>query len=471
MALWDRMAAAIAAAPVLEPGPWLPDRRDAQLQRRAYDYGSYPPLSSQLEAIRNRGQLRPWRPASLSEALGYPAIFAACTLIANTVATLTLQAYLRGALVPDAERPRVMVRPNPLTTLREFLRQTAWDMATTGEAWWWTAARDPITGAALSVVPVAPREIQLSENPADPRFPVLEWRGRVRDNRDFKQVVMQRRSGELRGIGPLQACGAAVSVAVEAQEWAASFFAGGGYPSIIIRSAVPLGENPEDPEGLTEAERMAAEWMNKPHNLPRVVDPRTEEIQEVEANPQGSQMLSAREYQVGDAARMFNIPGSLLEHSTPGSSLTYQNVGQEFDKFARVCLIPNYLEPVEQEFSDYLPRDEVSRFNVRALLRADIKTRYDVHAIAIDKGIYGPETAQAEEGYAPGDVEFAPAPPALPSAAVPIVEKRSLPALQEVRCAGTVAVRGRLQACGRLLGRLAAPYEVQCPRCHTLATA
>lgn len=469
MSLWDRLSAAIATTPVLEPGPWLPDRRDVQLQRRSYTF-EYLPLADQVAQLRTQGG-RPWRPASLSEALGYPAIFAACTLIANTIATLTFQAYLRGQRVEDADRPRVMVRPNPLSTLREFLRHSGWDMATTGEAWWWTAVRDPITGRALSVVPVPPREITLTENPRDPRFPVIEWRGQVRDNRDFKQVVMQRRSGELRGFGPLQACGAAVSVAVEAQEWAANFFAGGGYPSIVIRSAIPLGENPDDPDGLTEAEHMAGEWMGKPHNLPRVVDPRIDEVQEVGANPAGAQMLTAREYQTGDAARMFNIPGSLLEHSTPGSSLTYQNVGQEFDKFVRVCLAPNYLEPMEQEFSDYLDRDTVARFNVKALLRADIKTRYDVHAIAIDKGIYPPEQAQAEEGYTAGDVEFAPAPPALPSAMPPIVEKRSRLEPAEVRCSGTVAIRGRLQECGRLLGKLAAPYEVQCPRCKALAVA
>lgn len=469
MALWDRIAQAMALEPVLEERPLVP------LRQRSLDWGNYPPLDAQIAALRGSARSSPWRPASIVEALSYPAIFRAVTFISNTVGTLTLQAYRNGQRLPDEERPRVMIRPNPLTTPREFFRQTAWDAATTGEWWWWTAVRDPVSGAAISVVPVPPREVQVEEDPNDPRYPIIRWRNRVMPNRDMRQGVMSRRSGELRGMGPLQACGAAVSVAVEAQEWAANFFAGGGYPSIHIKSAIPLGEDPDDPDGLTEAEHMAAEWMAKPHNLPRVTDPRIEDISEIEANPQGAQMLQAREFQNGDAARMFGIPGSLLEHVTPGSSLTYQNVGQEFDKFVRVCLAPDYLEPIEQEFSDLLARDTVSRFNTKALLRADVKTRYDVHAIAIDKGIYPAEQASAEEGYVPGelasDVEFAPVPASVPSATPPVVLERARPALAEVRCAGQLVLRGRLQACDRKLGMLAPPYEVACPRCKTLARA
>jgi HK97 family phage portal protein len=439
-----------------------------ELVTRSLDYTDYPPLSEQIKAIRQRPAVRPWRTVSIRTALGVPAIFRAVTLISNSMATLSLEGFEGGAKMLADNRPRVIVRPDPFLTLREFLRRIGWGMASTGEAWLWAAVRDPFTRAALSIVYVPAIEVTVEENPADPRRPKITWRGREMNPSDFKPVYLTKADGELRGMGPLQACGAAVSVAVEAQEWAANFFAGGGAPSTLIRSAVPLGEDPDDPDGMTEAERLAAEWMGVPHNLPRVVGPTIEEVTEGAYNTESATMQDARNMQNGESARMFGIPGSLLDHVEPGSSLTYQNVGQEFDKFVRVCLLPDYLEPVEQELSDWLPRRIITRFNVKAFTRADIRTRYDVHKIAIETGIYPPETAQAEEGYGPGDVENAAAPPAVPSATPPAVplEGRALPEPEEVRCRAQVVRRGRLVECGRMLGRLVAPYEVQCPRCR-----
>ena len=107
----------------------------------------------------------------------------------------------------------------------------------------------------------------------------------------------------------------------------------------------------------------------------------------MDANPQGAQMLDAREYQVGDAARLFGIPGRLMEYSTAGTSLTYQNLSEVWADFVRGCLAPNYLEPIEQALSDLLPRATVARFHRDVLLQSDIKTRFDVYGTAIDKGI------------------------------------------------------------------------------------
>ena len=63
-----------------------------------------------------------------------------------------------------------------------------------------------------------------------------------------------------------------------------------------------------------------------------------------------------------------------------------------------------------------LTRSTVARFNMKQLLRASPKERMEVHTAAIAAGIYGPEVAAQEEGYAPGSVDYAPVPFALPQA-------------------------------------------------------
>ena len=427
------------------------------MQERQIDsFVDHPGLTEQLMAVQGLTP-RPWRVAGVREALGVPAILRAVTLISNTTGALSLEAYRKdGTKLDNNSRPRIIVRPNPFTTPRDFYRDTAWSMASRGEAWWWVAKRDT-DGTALSLLPVNPAEVAVTENERDLRYPIIEWRGRRMPNEDMRQITLAKEPGTLRGVGPLQLCGAAVSVAVEAQEWAANFFASGGYPSVVLKSEVDLTE--------AESAALKAQWANTPPNMPRVTTPNYS-IEEFGANPQGAQMLQARDFQVGDVARMFGIPSSMLDYSPPGSSLTYQNLEMEFDKFVRACLWPNYLEAIEQAISDLLTRSTVARFNIDALLRADIKTRYEVYASGVGSGVLTPEEARTMEGLAPGDVENAPVPFAQPQAVpgrLPIQERTA-----QFRCDGKTLKKrmgtASLETCNRLLAE-SETFVGTCPRC------
>lgn len=443
MSLWESLKRFLA----LEP-----------MQERAIDsFVDYPDLTTQLMAVQGLTP-RPWRVASLKEALGVPAVFRAVTLIANTTGALSLEAFRNGARLSDTDRPRLIVRPDPFTTPRDFYRDTAYNMATRGEAWWWVAKRDS-NGDALSLLTVNPAEVTVTANERDLRYPLIEWRGVKMRNEDMRQLTLLREAGDLRGMGPLQVCGAAISVTVEAQEWAANFFASGGYPSILLKSQVDLTEE--------EANALKAQWIETYSNMPKVTTPSVD-VAEIGANPQGAQMLQARDYQTGDIARMFGIPASLLDHTTPGSSLTYQNLEGEFGKFVRACLWPNYLEPIEQAMSDLLTRSTVARFNLDALLRADSKTRYEVYKLGVESGVLAIDEARVQEGLDPGDVERATVPFAPPQAIpdrLPIQTRSG-----EVRCDGTRVLRHRIVACGKLLAE-AGPFVGTCPRCKKVYAA
>ncbi len=453
MGLWDRLTQMLALNPQIE------HERSLQL---AIPFDEFPDMNTQLAAIRGQGT-QPWRRASVAMALGVPANFRAVTLIATTTGALSLNAYRNGALLPPDDRPRIIVRPDPFRIPRDFFRDTAWNMATLGEAWWWIAKRDS-DGTPISLINVDPQRITVEENPRDSLRPVITW-GDVRMPRDdMRQITFAQLPGSLRGVGPLQLCGAAVSVGVEAQEWAANFFAEGGNPSLVIKKAGMLSGELDD-KGMSEADYFLTQWMNKPHNEPRLIDEGVESVDEMNYNTQGAQMLDSRDYQNGDAARMFGVPGSLLEYNTPGSSLTYQNLEQEFTKFVRGCLLPYFLEPIEQHMSDLLTRSTVARFNVDGLLRADLKTRFDAYAVGISSGVLTPELAQQAEGIVAGDVETA-AMPFAPLQAVPT----SLPVQQrstEFRCDGSLAIRGVVRTCNKML------YAGQnhCPRCKKVHDA
>jgi phage portal protein BeeE len=462
MALWDRVTQFLAIQP---PEP---------LQVRADLAVGFDDFDSSILAIRRR-QLRsqPWRQSSIREAMGVPAIFGAVTLVSNLVGSMSMKAMRREVELPPDERPRIIVRPDPFTIPREFYRATTYNIASRGEADWWIAKRDT-DDSPLSLINMPPHEVKIEENPRDLLRPLVTWRDKLIPLDDFRQLVYAREPGELRGVGPLQLCGAAVSVSVESQEWAANTYSEGGKPSITIKSASELDATRQyDIDGnpgtdYSEADLLRIQWTDSPANVPRVIDPNIEEIKEYGGTSAASEMLSARDYQVGEIARMFHIPASLLEYAVAGSSLTYQNVGMEFEKLLRQCLRPDYMEAIEQTMSDLLTRSTVARFNSDALTLADIKTRYEVYGIGIDKGIISTEEAREFEGFTPGDVENA-AVPFSPPQAIPTSLPIQARSAVEVRCTGTyTVVRQGVRServCNRKLGEGTPGSKLHCFRC------
>ena len=423
-----------------------------------------------LARLRPRG---PWAVQGINDALSVPSIFRAVSLIATTTGALSMNCYRNGLLMAPEDRPRVVERPNPLTKPRTFFRDTAWNMATRGEAWWWIAKRDS-DGQALSLVNLNPVEVFTQDNPNDPRFPDVTWRsyttirptpanmrGAAID--DFRHLTFVQQSDSWRGIGPLQLCGAAISVAVESQDFAANFYAEGGYPSTVIKAAGMLSPTLDPTSGLSEADELRAQWVDRPNNVPKVVDAGIDSITQHEPDVSRVQMLAARDYQNGEAGRMFGIPGSLLDYQTPGSSLTYQNLEGEFTKWVRGGLWPYFLEEIEQEMSDLLTRSTVARFNIDALERPDMKTRYEVYDLGIKSGVLTPEMAQEREGILPGDVENAPIPFAQP-AAIPSAVSFETRSATPVRCDGLRTLKGIIRPCGKLLAE-AGPFVGTCTRC------
>lgn len=446
-------------APVLTAGPRLAPRRPhPALEERAVSDS----IVDLLTRMRGVNEVV-YRVPSTNEALGVPAIFRAVTLIGNLIGSMTMRAWRNGIELAAEDRPRLIVRPDPFNIPREFFRQTGYSMARYGEFDWWVAARDA-DGNALSLICVPPREVEVTDNPADLRFPIIKWRGVRQRNSDWVLGKLTGDVGALRGQGPLQACGAAASIAVEAQAWAANFYAMGGYPSVVVKSAIDMADE--------EIDAFKTAWIATPNNTPRVIDPTIEEIQELGADLDAKGMIESRNWQNGDAARMFGMPGKLLEYALQGSSITYQNVGQVFDDFLRTTLGPDYLETIEQNMSDLLPRSTTSEFNRAELLKADIATTANVSATLYEKGVIDQNEARGIVGFAP-DIENAAVPFSSPQAFPSSFgfEGRALPegiAPREFRCPNPRSISGVMRRCNTYLGNLIAGGSAYCHKCGEL---
>lgn len=369
---------------------------------RSDPFAEYPNLETQLETITARHDARStalYPFPTIREALGVPAIFRSVTLLANVAGSLPIQAF-RDSVLMDAP-PALIRRPDPATSRREFVRQTVWALATRGEAFWAITARDPDDkAAALMIVPG--KEVRVEWNDRHTER-VYYWRDVRQNPGRIRHLTFALAEDSLRGVGPLQLCGAAISAAIEANEWAASFFAEGGVPSVNLHSAVELDE--------TEATALRDKWLQNRSNTAKVTSGPLE-LREVQVNPEDGQLTQARMASIGDASTMFGIPAHLLAYSQPGASLTYQNLGDVAVELVRFSLGPGYLEPIEDELTDLLTRSTVAQFYVDGLQRADVKTRWETYekAVAVLGPDEGAQYAREREGLVAGNPQVEPVP-------------------------------------------------------------
>lgn len=377
------------------------------LTTRSIDsFSSMPGLTEQLlyaQGLRSQ----PWRAMTPRDALTVPAYQRAVTLIAGLMGGLPLQSYRNGAL--ENPTPRIVARPDPFQIARNFLFGIGWNMASRGEAVLYAAGVDG-DGEPVSILNLPLHELQVEwwdDSQLERRW---SWRGRELARERVRHIPYILQPGELRGVGPLQLTGAALSVAVEADEWAARYFGEGGIVATHLHSESRLSDK--------EADAIRDRWIEQRSSV-RVTSGGLLTAATLGADPKQLQLVESRLHSRGEAAVAFGIPGKLLEYAAQGSSLTYENVGDLLTEFARATLSPMYLVPVEQSITDLLVRSRTVRFDLMELLRPDPKTRFDIHAIAIDKGIYPPEYAAQVEGIVPGAASTAPIPAAGPSPSVP----------------------------------------------------
>lgn len=377
---------------------------------------NHPGLTEQLAAVQGI-RLGSWNPPTLREALSIPAVFRAATLISNTVGMLLMEAF-RGS-EKLAEQPTLVTRPGLDGGPRDFWRDTAWGLATRGEFLWRIVDRDLETNRARKLMILPPAEVTVDWDKRVPFLRTYKWRDMALDPQDVVHRVFARDPWGLRGFGPLQLCGAALSAAVEAEEWAARFFSEGGVPIAVLVAQGRLSP--------AEAKRLRAQWLGtdkaagdpgygeRQGNNLRVTDlglkPESFQI-----NPEQGQLLESRQHSSGNVATMFGINGHLLNYAQSGSSLTYQNVGEVFVDFVRTTLAPGYMVPIEDAISDLLPRGQTGRFNADELYRADIKTQAEVFKTLTDAGMDAVEAGR-RAGF---DISAELAP--MPLQSVPTVE-------------------------------------------------
>ena len=189
-------------------------------------------------------------------------------------------------------------------------------------------------------------------------------------------------SDGVRGLSPVTQCRLALSLSSNLQEHAKQFFEEGSRPSGILKIGREFGASEEAMSRAVESWRNAQGGVNKMHRVAVISDA---EFQPIAFSADDSQFLQQRELSAREVARIFRIPGWLIDAPT-GDSLTYSNVLEQNRAFVTHSLRP-WLVRLERAFSgdvDLCPGGTYLEFDLDGLLRADSATRSEIYERALD---------------------------------------------------------------------------------------
>lgn len=261
------------------------------------------------------------------------------------------------------------------------------------------------------VIPLDPTKVQPYRAGGRKRFQI---NGQEYSTLDIMHVPAIMWPGTERGLSPVEYARQGIGMGLAAQEYGARFFDQDSTPGGVIE--VPGELLPE------KATEMARGWSKKhggksKSNLPGVLQGGATWKQTSVTNEQ-AQFLETRKFTASEiAAQMFLIDPPEMGLPVEGTSLTYTNQEERSTRKVQVTFLP-WLVRIEKALSSLIPRGQYVKLNVDALLRGDMKSRFESYGIGIDKQFMVPNQARDLEDWEPlpgGDSVVpktpAPAPP------------------------------------------------------------
>lgn len=312
-------------------------------------------------------------------AMRLSAVWACIRLLAGLGSTLPLdQQRRRDGLTVDVPRSVLFDRPQPGVTLSTWLYQVWSSLLTAGNAY------GLVTSVGANGYPTT---VEL----LDPS--VVQWRA---DERDGWVVTVDRQDmarypegplwhvpiftmpGAPYGLSPVQHAKQTIAGGLSAERFGTDFFTGGGTPNAILYSDTELTQ--EQAQGIKSAFVGSTAGNREPAVMGAGL-----RYERISVAPDEAQFLDQQRFTVEQIARIYGIAPEMIGGATSGSSVTYANREQRAADFLTFGLMP-YLIALEDGLSSLVPGPNRVKFNLDGVLRSDLKTRYEAHAVAITSG-------------------------------------------------------------------------------------
>lgn len=311
------------------------------------------------------------------------AVYRAVQLIASTIAAMPLNVFEEQ----DGERVKVEYeqeaylwgRPNPEVSAVTFWETVLGHEVLNGNAYLFVeqnADREP-----LSLWPIMPERVLPVRDEHGHKGYILDGDNQtvLRDYTNGGEIVHVPGWGRdgLRGLSPVRAMANALGLFKAAEDYASLTFGQGALPGGILSSDQNL--DGRQMKAYVDAFDYAHAGAAKSHKTVGLAGGL--KWQSVSINPEDSQMLATRQFQVSEVARMFGVPEVMLSaHDKTTSWGT--GVQMLMEQFKFTGLGPHMIR-FEQTISDDLLRSQETgryvKFNANAQLRGTPLERTQVY--------------------------------------------------------------------------------------------
>lgn len=326
------------------------------------------------------------------QALRVAPVYAAVGLISDSLGMLPMAAYRdQGGVKRRLDlQPKLITAPhhNPGFTRFEWLQQFASSFLLRGNSYGLITGIDSV-GTPTNIAWLNPDSVEVRDKGGLPHY---RYNGQELDRATVVHVPNQAPPGSVVGLSPISLFQAQIEMAGYASKYGRDWFRNGSAPS---------GHLKYTQRAITDAqaERARARFKASVANNDIFVSGKDWEWQALAVKPQEAQFLETIKATATTIASIYHVDPEDIG-GVNGSSMTYSTLELNQIKFQVRALAPLFTR-LELHLSRLLPGGQYVKFNADAIVRTELKTRMDAHAVALDKGIRTSDEVRALEDLPP----------------------------------------------------------------------
>lgn len=337
-------------------------------------------------------------------AMQLTAVFSCVRVLAESVGMLPCSLYEqldRGNRRAVRERLNKLLstKPNNYMTPQEFWELLIACLCLRGNFY---AYKVKALGEVVELLPLDPSSVTPKLNSKwEPEYQVTFPDG-MRDTLtqdDIWHVRIFTLDG-LTGLSPIAYAKQAVGLGLATEEHGSRLFGNGAVTSGVLQTDQYLKDD--------AYERLKTDFENRHQGLANAHKPMILEMglkwQQISMTSEDAQFLETRKFQLEEICRIFRVPLHMIQNTDRATFNNIENLGIGFINYS---LVP-YLTRIEQRINVGLVKPSkqgvfYAKFNTGALLRGDMKSRFDAYATGINWGIYSPNECRELEELNPRD--------------------------------------------------------------------
>jgi len=314
-------------------------------------------------------------------AMKYNALFACVRVLSETVASMPIKIYRK---LPNGERESVSNeliydvlhnKPNSEMSPFSFKEQMMISLNLGGNSV--SEKLFNSKGELVGLYPYQHQDVQIDRNKESGK---LEYKigGKTLQREQVFHVAGMSFDGVV-GLPPIEYIATAIRLGLSYEQFGVNFYKNGANSSGVI----------EHPEGLDDEhyQRLKKDFEKSYQGLANTGKPIILEggakFNQLTIKPADAQLIESKKFQIEDIARVYRMPLHLIQNLDRATNNNIEHQSLEFVKFTMLPWFQRIEEAIncqlltaEQRLKGYY-----AEFKIDALLRGDMKSRYDSYAV------------------------------------------------------------------------------------------